>query len=604
MSVIVQDDFTVGSDTALTSHTPSDVGTGYTMQVGTMTVLAASDDVQADSALSGTRAGADDSVGSTDMKVEGDFVYGGLGTFKFFGVTGRKATAGGAAGVEFTWDKNTGAWNLGTDSLTEAWPGGTVNMRLECIGGTCYGYVNDVLKVQDTIAETGEYAGFLLGDFDDDGGGNGATIDNFLVETVGASMVAESGSFAVGGIAASLEHGREVAADGATFTITGIAADLRSGRTLAADTDAFAVTGIAAGLTSTSLVDAEGASYAVSGQAAALEQGRRVSAEAGAYAVNGTDADLLTEAALIVAEAGAFLVTGGVTRFGRTVVGDAGAFVITGTAAALEYGRVIVAAGDSYAITGTAASLVVGRSMPAAGDSFGITGVAASLLRGHKIAADGATYVFTGIDASLLLPSNPVIVAEAGAFAVAGVSADLLSARVVSAEGDSFVVTGTAADFARTYIVAAEGVAYIVTGSAASLSLAVVTVVVGAYATEHADAYAKVLAAGGVVTFERTATVIDKATGRPTTTDVSMPCVAVKVGGDPRQYAALGLLEVEAATLLFAPASYAQNAEENATTPKPGDVVGWQGQTWNVRGVSTLDPDGAGTILGRAVVSL
>ena len=187
MAVIVQDEFTVGSDTALTSHTPTTTGSGYTMQVGTMTVIAATDVVDNDSATSGARAGADDSVGSTDMKVSGDFVWGGSGTFKTFGLQGRKSTAGGAALVEFLYDNNAGGYTLGTDSTTESWPGGTVNLRLECIGGTCYGYADDVLKVQDTISESGTYAGFALIDFDDDGATNGATIDNFLVESIDAS---------------------------------------------------------------------------------------------------------------------------------------------------------------------------------------------------------------------------------------------------------------------------------------------------------------------------------------------------------------------------------------------------------------------------------
>ena len=206
MAIIVQDAFTVGSDTALTSHTPTDAGTGYTMQSGTMTVQAASDDVIADSATTGHRAGADDSVGDTDMKVEGDFTFTANGSLKFFGVAGRKATAGGSANVELVYDHGVAAYTLGTDSYSFTWTGtATVNLRLECIGGTCYGYVDDVLRVQDTIAESGTYAGFVLGDFDDDGGGTGATMDNFLVETVETvghgPLAGEGGLAGPGGLA-------------------------------------------------------------------------------------------------------------------------------------------------------------------------------------------------------------------------------------------------------------------------------------------------------------------------------------------------------------------------------------------------------------------
>lgn len=421
-----------------------------------------------------------------------------------------------------------------------------------------------------------------------------------------ATLEAEAGSFGITGVAADLEYGREVGAEGATFTVTGPEAALEQDRTVDAEAAAFAVGGVAADLERDALVSAEAAAFDVTGQAAALEQGRRLSAEAAAFVFTGIDAVLTAlSAATLDAEGGVFVITGGETRFGRSVVGDAGAFVITGGDAALERGLLITAEGTSFAFTGAAANLLVGKRLDAEADAFDVTGIDAVLSTEPTISAEAGLFVFTGFDAELLQPSNLSMVADAATFAVTGADAALLADRLTVAAGGSFAVTGAAALFDRTYIVAADGGLFVVTGSAALLTVtAVAAPAAGSYSSEHMTAFSAILAAGEASTFERTATTISKTTGRPTTTDVTMTGVSVKVGGSARGYAALGLLETEAITLLFAPTDYEENNEANATTPKPGDTTEWQGQTWTVRDAATVDPDGAGTILARVVCSL
>lgn len=84
----------------------------------------------------------------------------------------------------------------------------------------------------------------------------------------GYTLEVETGSFALTGVEASLEHGYEIVPAIGTFALTGQNASLEHGYRLSADSGAFAVTG----------------------QDAALEFGRRLQADAGAFQLSGTEA--------------------------------------------------------------------------------------------------------------------------------------------------------------------------------------------------------------------------------------------------------------------------------------------------------------------------
>ena len=117
------------------------------------------------------------------------------------------------------------------------------------------------------------------------------------------------------------------------------------------------------------------------------------------------------------------------------------------------------------------------------------------------------------------------------------------------------------------------------------------------YAATHARAYATVARKGAAVTFTRTT----PGTYDPATDTTSAPTIttitgsAVRVTGSPDTYRALSLIESQAPTLLFAPATY-------GSLPKQGDKVVWGGVTLTVKDVSPLEPDGT-PITANIVVS-
>lgn len=115
------------------------------------------------------------------------------------------------------------------------------------------------------------------------------------------------------------------------------------------------------------------------------------------------------------------------------------------------------------------------------------------------------------------------------------------------------------------------------------------------YQSEHADALADVEAAGAAVTFTLVTQTYDAETDTSTPATTTVSGHAVRVRGNPRQYEALGLVEASTPTLLFVPTTYGEEPELGAT-------VVWNGETYTVRDVAPLAPDGS-AILSRVVVS-
>lgn len=77
-------------------------------------------------------------------------------------------------------------------------------------------------------------------------------------------------------------------------------------------------------------------------------------------------------------------------------------------------------------------------------------------------------------------------------------------------------------------------------------------------------------------------------------TESTIEGVAIRVRGERHRYQELGLVEAKAPTLLFVPATYGD-------TPEPGDTVEWESETYTVRDVDPLAPDGV-TIQARVIV--
>ena len=99
------------------------------------------------------------------------------------------------------------------------------------------------------------------------------------------------------------------------------------------------------------------------------------------------------------------------------------------------------------------------------------------------------------------------------------------------------------------------------------------------------------------VTFTRTSQgSYDAATDTAALATSTITGTAVRVPGNPHRYAALGIVESKAPTLIFIPTLYGQ-------TPEPGDVVTWESQEYTVRDVIPFGPDGV-TIGASIVIEL
>lgn len=116
------------------------------------------------------------------------------------------------------------------------------------------------------------------------------------------------------------------------------------------------------------------------------------------------------------------------------------------------------------------------------------------------------------------------------------------------------------------------------------------------YLAEHAGALADLAEAGTAVTFSHTTSTYTESTDATTApVTATVAGYALRVKGNPITYAALNLVQSEAPTLLFAPSTYGQ-------MPVLGSSVTWGGQSYTVRDVNPLAPNGT-AILCKVVVA-
>lgn len=119
------------------------------------------------------------------------------------------------------------------------------------------------------------------------------------------------------------------------------------------------------------------------------------------------------------------------------------------------------------------------------------------------------------------------------------------------------------------------------------------------FAPDHASALADVQANGAAVTFTKKTQSYNAETGEmtPTTTTVAGHAIRTRPRSinDQRMYEQLGLVESDAPMLLFVPTTFGDRVELGATVP-------WGGETYTVRNVDPLSPDG-NVILSKVVVS-
>lgn len=237
------------------------------------------------------------------------------------------------------------------------------------------------------------------------------------------TLTAEGGSYAITGMAASLEAGRLVSAESGSYAITGTAAGLSKGAILSAESGTYAISGTAASLEVDRRLAADSGSYILSGTDASLEVGRRLSADSGSYTINGTDAGLIY------------------SESDRVLTAESGSYSVSGTAASLEVGRRLAADSGTYTISGTDASLEIGRVLGAESGTYSISGTAAGLNKGNTLIAESGTYIISGTDATLL--RDLLLNAEAGSYLISGTAATLLAGVAQNtAQLPEFTVSG------------------------------------------------------------------------------------------------------------------------------------------------------------------
>lgn len=172
------DTFVEGSDTALASHVPTGpyAGSGWTVTLGAINVIGATDLAQDNDTAGGNRGAMNTNIGTEDMDVTLNVSFSGTpvsGDFLAAGPCARLSSPTDSSAIaEFTYDWGTsgGSWLLGASVLTEAWPGGTVTMLMQCRGPVIRAYANGVLKITNTqgLGRGNRFAGIALINFNGD----------------------------------------------------------------------------------------------------------------------------------------------------------------------------------------------------------------------------------------------------------------------------------------------------------------------------------------------------------------------------------------------------------------------------------------------------
>lgn len=260
-----------------------------------------------------------------------------------------------------------------------------------------------------------------------DSSGNGRTLtaNGTLTTEAGPprTMIADAGSYALTGQAATLRASRLMPADQGSYALTGQAANLLRGYPLAAEQGSYTLTGQAANLIAARQMAAAQGSYALTGQGANLLVGRLLQAAQGAYTLTGQDVTL------------AYTPVGG-----YTLTAEQGSYVLSGQTVNLFVNRLLEANQGAYTLTGQQAQLLVGRLLQAAQGSYTLTGQAASLLVSRLMAAGLGSYVLSGRPVTLVWSGEEPIVTPAS------------RVYVIPFEGRTYVIV--AED--RTYVIAAE----------------------------------------------------------------------------------------------------------------------------------------------------
>ena len=261
-------------------------------------------------------------------------------------------------------------------------------------------------------------------------------------------LLAESGSYSIGGVAPNLAKDVDLHVDAGSYNITGEAVDTDRALQLKAVTGNYSITGAQAGLT----------------------RQLPVGAVTGNYAITGVDVDLLRDV-LLAAESGSYTITGVDADFNITfsLDAEAGLYTITGEAALLQSALQLGAEAGSYSITGEPMTIVTAGTLVAQAGAYTITGADADLIAQLQLLAESGSYTITGVDADLSL--SFIFNAESGTYTITGEDAALKRVLAIGEEAGVYAITGEDANLVYdTGAFAVDAGMYTLTGFDANLN--------------------------------------------------------------------------------------------------------------------------------------
>lgn len=231
--------------------------------------------------------------------------------------------------------------------------------------------------------------------------------------------------FVIVGNNAALPYNRSILGSAGSVSITGIAAQLIEGSVLPSQTGVFSVTRNPASVTATRILTAAGRSFSILGISATLRPARTLSAAKGTVAVTGIAADW-NYIPVVNFNTGNFTISGGSTQLltTRFVTGDRGIYTISGQSTPFNKGRRIAADVYSSLITGNTASVLRNAELNTTTRTYHINvGGPPNIDITRLLTAATYNTVIVGKDATLSIANNQSLVTETGSIIITTVQA-------------------------------------------------------------------------------------------------------------------------------------------------------------------------------------
>ena len=232
-------------------------------------------------------------------------------------------------------------------------------------------------------------------------------------------------------------------ADPGSFALSGQAATLLNNQVLVSSAGSFALLGKSASFAKTFSLSV--GSFILAGQDSAFAKNSPLSVGAGSFVLPDQDSASLLFSQVLAGSAGSFALAGQSASFlgnARVLPADVASFILTGQDASLNNNSQILAAESGrFTLGWQAASLVNNQILAASAGSFVYSEAGeASLQKDSPLATDAGSFILTGQDSALL--STRLLVVDAGSFALAGSDSIILSQRALTADVGSFSLVG------------------------------------------------------------------------------------------------------------------------------------------------------------------